>query len=70
MLTDRLFLAVSAGKLVSVVGLMLMPVQVGAMLDGLQLGEGSCRFSCNDGIFRAWRRHPVCRNEPPENHRR
>ena len=44
MLTDRLFLAVSAGKLVSVVGLMLMPVQVGAMLDGLQLGEGAVGF--------------------------
>ena len=44
MLTDRLFLAVSAAKLVSVVGLMLMPIQVGAMLDGLQLGEAAVGF--------------------------
>lgn len=44
MLTDRLFLAVSTAKLVSVVGLMLMPVQVGAMLDGLQLGEAAVGF--------------------------
>ncbi len=44
MLTDRLFLAVSAAKLVSVVGLMLMPVQVGAMLDGLQLGAAAVGF--------------------------
>ena len=38
---NRLFLAVSAGKFVSVVGLLIMPVQVGAMLDGLQLGEAA-----------------------------
>ena len=44
MLTGRLFLAVSAAKLVSVVGLMLMPVQVGAMLDGLQLGAAAVGF--------------------------
>lgn len=41
---DRQFIAVSAGKLVSVVGLMLMPVQIGAMLDGLGLGEAAVGF--------------------------
>ena len=41
---NRLFLAVSAGKFVSVVGLLIMPVQVGAMLDGLRLGEAAVGF--------------------------
>ncbi len=38
---DRLFLAVSAGKFISVAGLLIMPVLVGAMLDGLRLGEAA-----------------------------
>ena len=41
---NRLFLGVSAGKFVSVVGLLIMPVQVGAMLDGLRLGEAAAGF--------------------------
>ena len=44
MQTNKLFLAVSTGKFVSVVGLLIMPVQVGAMLDGLQLGEAAVGF--------------------------
>lgn len=43
-LPDKLFLGVSAGKLVSVVGLLIMPVQIGALLDGLQLGEAAVGF--------------------------
>ena len=39
-----MFVAVSAGKFVSVVGLLIMPVQVGAMLDGLGLGEAAIGF--------------------------
>ena len=38
-MTNRLFFAVVIGKLVSVVGLLIMPVLVGAMLDGLRPGE-------------------------------
>ena len=44
MLIDKSFLAVSAGKFVSVVGLLIMPVQIGAMIDGLQLGEAAAGF--------------------------
>ena len=44
MQTNKLFIAVSAGKFVSVVGLLIMPVQVGAMLDGLRLGEAAVGF--------------------------
>ena len=43
-MANRLFFAVVAGKLVSVVGLLIMPVQVGAMLDGLRLGEAAIGF--------------------------
>ncbi len=38
---NKSFLAVSAGKFVSVVGLMLMPIQIGALIDGLSLGAAA-----------------------------
>lgn len=38
------FLAVTAGKFVSVVGLMMMPVQIGALIDGLQTGAARVGF--------------------------
>ena len=44
MLINKSFLAVTAGKFVSVVGLMMMPVQIGAMIDGLELGEAAVGF--------------------------
>jgi predicted MFS family arabinose efflux permease len=44
MRTDKLFLAVATGKFISVLGLLLMPVQIGAMIDGLGLGEAAIGF--------------------------
>ena len=41
---DRIFIAVTTGKFVSVVGLLIMPVQIGAMIDGLGLGEAAIGF--------------------------
>ena len=38
---NKPFLAVSTGKFVSVVGLMLMPIQIGALIDGLSLGAAA-----------------------------
>ena len=44
MRVDKLFLAVATGKFISVLGLLLMPVQIGAMIDGLGLGEAAIGF--------------------------
>ena len=41
---NKVFIAVSASKFVSVVGLLIMPVQIGAMIDGLGLGEAKIGF--------------------------
>ena len=44
MQADKLFLAVTTAKFISVLGLLLMPVQIGAMIDGLGLSEAAIGF--------------------------
>ena len=67
MRTDKLFLGVATGKFISVLGLLLMPVQIGAMIDGPGPGGGRNRFSGDPGIFRAGGRSHIRCDKPLEN---